>query len=98
MLYDIDLPCIHMILNDRWNYDISEFLVHLSVDRVDDFHDEDRFLFHYEIPDPNTNEEETDEDANEIMLHESVIQENKVYSDPIQHLIYHCCFIFYDFY
>lgn len=90
MLYGINVPCIHMILNEQWKNDISEFLIHISINKDDNDDDDEPFLEEFEISDPDPEEKVTDENKNEIVLHENVIQENKVYTDPIQHLIYHC--------
>ena len=62
--------------------------MHLSVDKDGD--NDEKFLIDFEISDPNEKVDENDENKNEFIIHESVIQENKVYSDPIRHLIYHC--------
>lgn len=89
MLYDIRLPCIHMILNKQWENDLSEFLIHLSINKDDG---EEPFLVDFEIDDPCPTENviPNDLEQNEFVIHESVIQENKKYTDPIENLIYHC--------
>ena len=77
MLYGINVPCIHMILNEQWKNDISEFLTHISINKDDNDDDDEPFLEEFEISDPDPEEKVTDENKNEIVLHENVIQENK---------------------
>ena len=90
-LYSIELPCIHMILNEKWKHiDVSDFLEKISVD--DDLELQEP-LKCFEVPDQRPknfkDNNETDDDETDFNSVENIFQDMKKYEDPIENLIYH---------
>lgn len=88
-LYNINLPCIHMILNEKWErIDISNFLEKISVE--EECKDP---LKCFEIPDQrpsddNENDETNVDEIDGFPSDENILQDLKKYEDPIENLIY----------
>lgn len=89
-LYNIDLPCIHMILNEKWgNICVSGFIEKISVEKSC----EDPFKC-FEVPDQRPKDYEENNEVNEdetddFHSDESILQDMIKYEDPIENLIYH---------
>ena len=88
-LYDIDLPCIHMILSDQWkNIDVSNFLETISIEDGSSAMSE--VLKYYELPDLRPpNEEINEEEESNEFPNECLLKDYKNYEDPIQNMIFH---------
>ncbi len=90
ILYDIQIPCIHQILNKTWlDTDITAFLKNLSVKDVHINYDNEELLKFFELEESKDDEDDEEEEEPNHPFDEILIQESKFYTDPVEKLIYH---------
>lgn len=86
-MYGIDLPCIHMILNDKWDTDVAQYIEHISISSY--YKDQKlKFLVIPETLNQDENNEEEEEKDKTFISDNDFVYETKVSDDPEEMLIY----------